>query len=175
MKVLIEGLDNVGKDTQINAIIKHFKKTFLHLHYYGCPIKNDKEANIQWTTELYTEMFDILKCKDNVICNRSHIGEMVYAELYRGYSGDFVLDIEAKYPHNDLMLITFVDEAENLIERDDGLSFTTDIDKKRKEIDLFVKAHNKSNIGYKLLININNMSIEEVTNKVIEFITLNSK
>ena len=32
----------------------------------------------------------------NLIFNRSHLGETVYSPLYRGYSGDYVFDIEKK-------------------------------------------------------------------------------
>lgn len=172
MKIIIEGLDNSGKDTQINAIIKHFKKTFLHLHYYGCPIKENAEKSIKWTTDLYTEMFNVLKCHDNVICNRSHLGEIVYAPIYRGYSGDFVIDIERTYPHDDLSLITFIDKAENVIARDDGLSFSTNLEDKQNEISAFSRAHKMSTIKHKILINIHGLSVQSVTDKIIEFLEM---
>ena len=33
----------------------------------------------------------------NIICNRAHLGECVYAPIYRGYWGEYVFDIENKF------------------------------------------------------------------------------
>ena len=50
---------------------------------------------------MYDDMFKLMinsKDKDiNLIFNRSHLGETVYSPLYRGYSGDYIFDIEKKY------------------------------------------------------------------------------
>jgi hypothetical protein len=112
-----------------------------------------------------------------IICDRSHLGEMVYGPIYRGYSGEYVLDIEKKYIEipsiwDNLFLITLYDEPENVIKRDDGLSFSTDIRIKREEIKNFINAHNKSNIKNKLLLNIKNHDADAVLNEVLTFINL---
>lgn len=112
-----------------------------------------------------------------IICDRSHLGEMVYGPIYRGYSGEYVLDIEKKYMEipsiwNNLFLITLYDEPENVIKRDDGLSFSTDIRIKREEIKNFINAHGKSNIKNKLLLNIKNHNADAVLNEVLTFINI---
>jgi len=110
------------------------------------------------------------------IYDRSHLGESVYSPIYRNYSGDYVFDIEKESKDfgcktiNSCALIVFVDEPENLIKRDDGLSFSVDLDKKQDEINRFIEAFNKSNIKKKILINIKDRSIEEVHEIIVKFL-----
>lgn len=121
-------------------------------------------------------MFKTCRFQTEVICNstivdRSHIGEMVYSPLYRNYSGDYVLDIEKQYNTDNFYLIVLTDRAKNLISRDDGLSHSTDIDKKNEELELFREAFQKSNIKNKYMMNIEGHNENEVLNKVLDYIT----
>lgn len=125
-------------------------------------------------------MFDLMLetsklSKAGVICDRSHIGEMVYGPIYRGYSGEYVLDIEHEFSHihplwDNLFLFTLYDEPENLIKRDDGLSFSTDLEKKRVEINNFKHAHSSSTIKHKMLLNIKEHSADQALNACVNFI-----
>jgi len=171
MKIIIEGIDNVGKDTQIRNIIKHFEVPFQVLHYYGCPIKN-AGMNIKFTKKLYQDMFWNIKENDYVICNRSHLGETVYAPIYRSLGADWIFNLEKEYTdaYDDLILITIIDKAKNVIKRDDGLSLSTDKKQKKLEISMFKQAHEKSSIQNKLLININGKDEQEVKKEIINFI-----
>lgn len=149
------------------------------LHYSNVKQESPEEV-IEHSKKLYTEMFDLMffmlkNDNSGIICDRSHLGEMIYGNIYRGYTGDYVLDIEKKYHHimdlwNNLFLITLIDEPQNLIVREDGLSFSTDIEKKQREIDLFQKAHESSTIKNKLIINIKDADAEKVLNDVISAI-----
>ena len=99
--IIIEGTDNVGKDTQQNLIIERMNDLVFHkLHYSSLPFRDDKQLHANYSKKMYDDMFKLMmnsKDKDiNLIFNRSHLGETVYAPLYRGYSGDYVLDIEKK-------------------------------------------------------------------------------
>lgn len=170
MKIIVEGLDRCGKTTLINNIVKHFKKPFTKLHYYGPPFKDDKK-NIEFDVSLYKDMAKIFNYFDYVIADRSHLGALVYSPLYRGCSGEHVSEIEDDLPE-DVILITLIDKAENLINRDDGESFSTEVYKKRKEIKLFVEAHDKSKIKHKLLIDIEFLNIEEVKDIAIKFLEM---
>lgn len=119
--------------------------------------------------------FALKNDKTGLIFDRSHLGEIVYGNIYRGYSGDYVLDIEKKFNHildvfENLFLITLVDEPENLISREDGLSFSVELDKKQRELELFDLAHTSSTIKNKLIINIKNKDAEAVFKEVTEFI-----
>jgi hypothetical protein len=136
------------------------------------------------SVRLYDQMFNIMKnAVDygvNVIADRSHIGESVYGSIFRNYSGDFVFTIEMNYCNefkgldekdlpifsttklwNNTKLITFIDEPQNLINREDGQSFSTDLETKIQEIEGFKIAYNKS-VLCKKLINISGLNAEEV-------------
>lgn len=166
MNIIIEGPDNVGKSTLISNLKNHYNTITLHnLHY-----SNVKGSNIEYCKKLYFEMFSLLTSDKSFICDRSHLGEMVYGPLYRDYSGEFVLDIEKQFDTSEITLITLIDDAESLIERDDGLSFSTDIDIKRRELSNFINAHVKSNIKNKLLVNIKDFNEELLKNHIIKFI-----
>ena len=160
MKIIIEGLDRCGKSTLIENIIKHYKKPFMKLHFYGPPFK-DKSKDIQFDKELYGSLLNAFNLFDNVIADRSHLGALVYSPLYRGHDGSHVLDIGSDFPECTI-LITLIDNATNLLLRDDGLSFSTDLDKKNKEIQLFIDAHKTSSIKNKLIIDVSDKDIQEV-------------
>lgn len=107
---------------------------------------------------------------NSIIVDRSHIGEMVYSPIYRNYSGDYVLDIESEYNTDNFFLIVLTDRAENLISRDDGLSHSTDLDKKNEELKLFRESFKKSKIQNKYMMDIDGHTENEVLDKVLDFI-----
>lgn len=184
MFIICEGPDCVGKSTLIQNLKNYYNNyTFHMLHYSG--VKQDSaDKVINYSEKMYTEMFDMMVNnlkydKSGIICDRSHLGELVYSPLYRGYTGEYVLDIERKYHHikdvwNNLILFTITDDAERIIKRDkergDGLSFSLDLETKQKEIDAFLNAHEKSTIKHKCLINIETLNVEEVTQIAKDFI-----
>ena len=166
MTLLIEGCDNVGKGTQIEYIKKYVEEK------YNCPVHYMHYSNIKGakdvravSEELYKQMFEIVgKDYGNclIICDRSHIGEAVYSPIYRGYDGDYVFKIEkAANLYTEVGLLVFTETAENLIKRDDGLSFSIDVDKKNDEISRFKAAYDKS-ILRKKLIELNGRGKEEI-------------
>jgi len=167
LKIIVEGPDRVGKDTLINAIIKHYKKNFLLLHYYATP---DKENPISWGENQYHNMFRMFEMNEFILSSRGHLGEKVYPTLYAGYNGSYVDEIEKIYNTNDILLITLVDTPENLISRDDGLSHSINIILKRKEIKLFIEAHENSSIRNKMLIDVKDYDTEKLKEKVFTFI-----
>ena len=175
--IIIEGPDNTGKDTQIKEIIKNFSNECFHMfHYFNLPFKEDKKKHKDYSIKMYDEMFNIMKSAPNginYIFNRSHLGESVYSPLYRGYLGDYIFDIEKKYTEflrQDLYLITLVTHPSLIMKRDDGKSSYKNEEEVKGEIDAFVRAHRKSTIKNKLLLDIGKMSIEEVSNVIKQFI-----
>jgi thymidylate kinase len=171
----MEGLDNCGKTTQIRKLLKYFidKPTFV-IHFSGIQdISAQKSKN--YSIKLYNEMFLLMKNayqdQRSLIFDRSHIGEYVYAPMYRNYPGDFIFDIENIYENdlffNNIYLFTMIDDPENIIKREDGKSFSIELENKQKEIDLFVEATNRSNIKHKKIINIAGKSIDDVHKQVL--------
>ena len=181
--IIIEGTDNVGKDTQQDLIIKKLSDTVFHkLHYSSLPFKDaegfdDKKMHATYSKKMYDDMFKVMmNCKDkdiNFIFNRSHLGETVYSPLYRGYSGDYVFDIEKKFTkalREDLYLITLTNDPHTILKRDDGKSFYGNEEEVKAEVDGFRRAHRLSTIKNKLLVNVGTMNADEVSNIIIDFL-----
>ena len=183
--IIIEGTDNVGKDTQQDLIIEKMSEYVFHkLHYSSLPFKDDKEKHGTYSKKLYDDMFKLMmkskigNTKDdkesiNLIFNRSHLGETVYSPLYRGYSGDYVLDIEKKYTkelRENLYLITLTNDPHTILKRDDGKSFYGNEEEVKAEVDGFRRAHRLSTIKNKLHIDVGTMSAIEVCNIIIDFL-----
>ena len=54
--IIIEGTDNVGKDTQQDLIIKNMSEHVFHkLHYSALPFKDDKEKHATYSKEYGTQ------------------------------------------------------------------------------------------------------------------------
>jgi len=180
--IIIEGTDNSGKSTQAELLIKNLNNLIFHkVHYSSLPFKEDKRKNQEYSLRMYNDMFRIMKdlqgSNVNIIFDRSHLGESVYAPLYRGYSGDYVFNIEQGYIKDlkhDLYLITLVNDPTTIYNRDDGKSFYKNEEGVRAEVEGFQVAHRKSNIKNKLLINVGSMGADEVNQVILNFIKTSS-
>lgn len=170
MNILVEGLDCVGKDTQIQLIKNECEKrnkTVHIIHYSNLRFTNKNLLIKEASERLYKDMFNKLLINERddasvFIMNRAHIGEVVYSPLYRHYSGSFVYDYENAFvalSNGKTLLMLFTDEVDKIIERDknrnDGKTFSLDRDKKQQEKDMFEDAVNKSKIKHKI-IHLNN-------------------
>lgn len=169
-KYLIEGLDRLGKDTLINGIqhqrgyhqVLHFSKPVMLECYTpedGDPIENKRNALFRYQEASFRTMFSLLRdaTYTHVICNRAHLGENVYAPLYRGYDGSYVFSLERAFLNEDtsvrlILLTEDFDIAEELCSGivDDGESF--DFSKRRAEQELFLAAFERSIIKDKRII-----------------------
>jgi thymidylate kinase len=179
MIIICEGLDRVGKDTQIKLLQTKLIDKPCHIFHYSA-IKNiDNKVCKKYSKKLYDDGFKIIgKLYKNrhLIFNRFLLGEIVYSPLYRNYKGDYIYKLEQKYKTKDffkeIYLITFIDTVDNLIQREDGLSHSLDVNHKQDEINKFIEAYNNSNIINKLLININTKSIDIVHKEICNFLNL---
>ena len=189
-KFLIEGLDRTGKDSLI-AGIKN-KRGFHQVLHFSKPEKLDLYAYWPYETpgdggtnpraledyqsDSFRNMFNMLREPNSkIICNRAHLGECVYAPLYRGYDGDYVFDLEDWYdastlPDTRLILLT-EDFSVSKHFVDDGESF--DITKREKEQELFLAAFEKSSIADKRIVSVtakagNFRSRGEILNDVLK-------
>jgi thymidylate kinase len=175
--IILEGPDRCGKDTQQELVIKNMPDHVFHkMHYSALPFK-DPEKHITHSSQLYDQLLrSILAFSQqeiSVIFNRSYLSESVYAPLYRGYSGDYVFDIEKRYTTqltDQLYLVTMVNDPNILMSRDDGKSQHGSLEDIQAEIDGFVRAHHKSSIKNKLLINVKDMSPNEVSTMIVQFL-----
>ena len=181
MVLFIEGCDNVGKSTQIAKIKKYVEEKYripVHLMHYTNFSKEISPNEIRNLSEkLYSQMFDIVNTHENeclIICDRSHIGEAVYSPIYRKYDGDYVFEIEKKFMKANADFrggrLLFIDNPKELINRDDGKSFSIDYETKKNEVERFLQAFDKSSL-YKKFIDLKGRNAEEIfEQEVLSFV-----
>lgn len=168
-KYLIEGLDRLGKDTLIQGIqakrghhqVIHFSKPEIVEFYrpvqQGLPGDEVKRQMLYgYQRASFINLFNMLQQAKHakIICNRAHLGEAVYSNLYRGYDGNYVFDLEASYGVHMNMQTRLVLLTEDFSVSkhfvDDGLSF--DITKREQEQDMFIAAFELSLIRDKRIV-----------------------
>jgi len=184
MTIAIEGVDALGKSTQIQKIKEEFEKRGISVHIlHYSNIKAFGNDNQKIREASYKQYRDMLKLANYaasedsmvLILDRSHIGEAVYSPLYRDYNGDFVFEEEKTFIWQDnlkrIKLILFTDDAEAIIKRDkernDGQSFSLDPEMKKKELDLFDKAFEKSILNKKR-IELKGRDAEQIWNEEVK-------
>lgn len=147
MKYIIEGIDRLGKSTLVQNI-QHKLGYHLVIHYdkpkqLDCYINQGSKSPLQIYQEMVNEtMFGLIDDSyNNIIFDRGHLGECVYAPLYRNYSGDYVFDLEYETNLNDTKLILLTTSNFDICV-DDGESFN--FDNKEQEQELFKAAFAKS-------------------------------
>lgn len=195
MIVLFDGLDNTGKTTQIQKLVSYFanKDMISTVCKYSKFDKLDKKKEEKFSKRFYKDYFEkIVNWPDkvipdpayiaednihyihdnNLILDRGHISEAVYASMYRSYSGDYVWDLEKCLENKyNIYLIVLIDSVEKAVEREDGLSLSNgNADKINIEISKFAEAYKKSCIQNKIIIDINGLSIEEVFAQIRKFL-----
>ena len=158
MKLLIEGLDRLGK----SSLAKNVQdKLGYHLYiHYGKPEKLKRYTGSSigcplhaYQRELNENMFKLLESNANIIIDRAHLGETVYAPLYRGYDGGYVFNIEKKYNTDGVRLILLYADPDFVVE-DDGKSIG-DFSMRTCEQEEFKISFHRSNIEDKKMIKVN--------------------
>lgn len=177
---VIEGIDALGKSTVVDGLkqklgffqVLHFQKPEKlqfyegagrfwleeHPEFASCGKSNDKyienEQYRQYQKASFRNSMIMATSGARLIYDRWHLGECVYAPLYRGYSGDYVFDLEKRLHLNckgNVRLILLTEDfsvAKHFV--DDGESF--DISKREQEQEMFIEAFNKSCIPNKRII-----------------------
>lgn len=185
-KFLIDGIDRLGKSSLIKRIqdelgyhmVIHYDKPQVLSNFlsHANLIKNADPADLEnpelqdlsveniarylYQYHANVNMFDLMKTSVPIIFDRTHLGEMVYAPLYRKYKGDYVFQMEQEFlrskpytsPENVRLILLTSSNTEML--QDDGLSF--DPSKKNEEQNMFIYAFNKSSIVNKVIVDVHN-------------------
>lgn len=152
---IIEGIDRIGKDVLIDSIQQ--KLGFYQEIHFQKPKKLElytKSKNNEWEflyqQESFRNVMLLIKSGARLILNRSWIGENVYSNLYRGYSGNYIFELEKnmEIDYHDIKLILLYEFFQNSRHHfSDGNSFN---DKNRKiEQELFFETFNNSIIKNK--------------------------
>lgn len=161
------GVDRLGKSTLIKRIkdefgyhqVIHYEKPET-LALYTQQLCSTSAALQEYQAQSFITGFKLLESGAPLIYDRFHLGETVYSPRYRGYSGNYVFDLEFSYlkrmsERNEfyipkLILLTTSDFS---FIQDDGLSF--DFSKKEEEQDDFKKAFYRSQLP-KVMIDVSN-------------------
>ena len=162
---LIEGLDRLGKSTLIEGIqhqegfhtVIHYQKPKRLDHYVEIAEEDGNGENPlrMYQHDGFVAMFEMLDLSVPVIFDRAHLGECVYAPMYRGYSGNYVFDLEDNYGVDEMQHVRLILLVEDFTKSkhfvDDGLSLGAS-DKRQAEQDLFLEAFYKSSFPDKKII-----------------------
>jgi thymidylate kinase len=156
---VVEGVDGVGKTTAINGLchalsekgvvgkVVHFGKPpseqevkDRYAEEFGLPEPTVKayQKHVFWT--FMTQIIPEELKSSTVILDRSHIGEFVYSQLYRGYVPEYLPELEERidrtYNMRRILLV-----SENLNLRNDGNNF--DYSRLAEEQQLFMDYFGK--------------------------------
>lgn len=169
MKLLcLEGCDRTGKNTLIqsllsiaeNSVVRHFGtakgETFLEKNANQFSFF-DKEFKLAGRREDFTIYDPIRYPYDLWIWNRSHLGEYVYGSLYRNSKPEWIFELERTNNFHidpNVYHILLYAEPDFLCKMDDGKSFTSKVEEKEKELNLFKYAFGRSLIRNKLAVQV---------------------
>lgn len=187
--LLIEGPDRCGKNTLIKNLVTQAENVVVR-HFGSAKGNTDLEKrNFQY--QFFKKEFALAALRsqfempdkeryprDIWIWNRAHLGEFVYGKMYREtHPEEWVMQMEPLFgmdldPSVHLLLLTAPPEF--LCKRDDGLSFTNDVEKKKAEILAFRNAYDQSKIINKMILDVTDgkdyLKEEIILQKVNEFL-----
>ena len=167
----IEGIDRLGKSTLIEGLLNrlgyyqviHFSKplklnAYAHasdrsLSFAGVPLHS--QQLYQYQSQSFRNSMLLAKSGARIIFDRWHLGEAVYAPMYRAYRGDYVFDFERRHELDavsGLRLILLTEDFQ--VSRhfvDDGESLGA-VEKREEEQALFLSAFERSIIRDKRVI-----------------------
>ena len=180
--IILEGTDNVGKDTVINQLLDRYKDAKVY-HCEKPKSKDDKEAAKEQYNSFLSLAKETSESKDaTIIHNRSWYGEYVYGVKYRNNDEnevkESILEFEKIILKNidDVCLIMLLsDNSDFLVKNDDGLS----ISKAKKELiedetKRFEEIFKFSTIPNKCIVYVNDgenwKPKEEIISKIYEIV-----
>lgn len=184
--VIIEGTDNIGKDTIISKLLEDYNVATV-IHCSSPKSKDPIQAAKEQDRLFNTQILNVITNKYNsdvVIFNRSFIGEYVYGVLYRNRNNIETLvminkleDLLNTYiDSKDLIYIQLLSSSTKLMQRnDDNKSLSEgDVEYMEQEISLFKEVFHNSNIENKHLIFVNHgdefRDLNEIINEVKGYI-----
>lgn len=188
--IIVEGGDQLGKSTLIKGLCEYFNYDNLIIRHFGKPPIGltpkdtlDFQLNcfINESNFVKTSIKNIPYYPINIIWNRSHIGEYVYGQMFRGSSKDNILNLLNMFESMhlikndiDIYLITLTADTEFFHKNEDGKSYSQTIEEKQTELKLFKEIHELSLIPNKLLIKVDNngkfKDKADILNQALDFI-----
>ena len=155
MNFVVTGIDRIGKNTFIDNVLKGYRQ--IHLDK---PPK-DKDPLI-WSKSQYLDYFMTLAYQNNVVFNRGHWDELIYAPRYRDYSPNYVRIMEDSYRdelYNTIFILLYTTDFN--IMQDDGQSH--DFSRRQEEQEDFIKKFQESTMELPCAVG------KTITNEVFMF------
>jgi len=171
--IVIEGGDRLGKDTLVKNLCNYFNYNNLTIRHFDKPPKGmSPKETLDFQFEVfYKEMLFAEHIKDNMdrdklgyhenilIWNRSHLGEYVYSQMFRGIRKKDIKTrlrtLEERTVNNTMSLITLSASPKFFLSQEDGNSFSQNLEEKERELNLFKEVHWLSLIVKKRIIQVN--------------------
>jgi thymidylate kinase len=180
MILIVEGQDRCGKSKLITNLRKHyFTNPKLIVHHSSAPPKGVADSN-SWEVDHYRETADTfhhLSAKQgyDVICDRFHLGAIVYGTRYRGLNPYTIYSVDAQHVakgnEKKIALVLLTDSSHAIMSREDGNSIeisSLEYDQTREE---FIRAFKYSVIPHKIHINITeNGGLVNTYQTVVDFL-----
>ena len=153
--IIIEGIDRLGKSTLVDGIVNQLGyHTKIHL---GKPEVLDiyKDLLVDplklYQQKTFHNMFKMIDSGADLIFDRGHLGEHVYAPLYRKYDTSYIYGLEKNCTGNVTLILLVTNNFDICI--DDGDSFN--FNNKKTEQSRFIDAYWASTIQNKHVIWVN--------------------
>lgn len=172
--IVIEGGDCLGKNTIIEGLCRVLDYDNISLRHFGKPKKGlsptdvlDFQFKVFNKEALFVDQVRLLDIDEygyynnTVIWNRSHLGEYVYSQMFRGVSAYAIankirtFEINSFSDKDDVYLISLTASPTFFLKQEDGLSLSKTLNEKKREIKLFKTAHELSSIKNKKLLTVN--------------------
>jgi thymidylate kinase len=148
--IIIEGTDCVGKTSLINQLKEYFNEYYLK-HFTNPPNNMTMQEQHEYNKKKYYDEIDNPFKKMIKIYDRFHLGEMVYAPMYRGYEPDYIEDLEEKLNYKGAMLVLLVANVDDIKKRFDGNFIREEhIGEVQQR---FIQAYKDSKIQNKMILN----------------------
>lgn len=166
----IEGLDRLGKSTLIDGLVD--KLGYYQIIHFGKPKKLSAYTNSYhvdypeytkiknpdlyfYQKESFLNSMIMANSGARIIFDRWHLGEAVYANMYRGYNGDYVFDLEKSFKLDEsvnlrlILLVEDFNKANHFVDDGDSLG---PIEKRFQEQEKFLSAFDRSIIKDKKIV-----------------------
>lgn len=180
MILIIEGMDRCGKTTLISNLRKNYfinPKTIVH--HSSAPPKVVADSN-SWEVDHYRDLsyvFHHLSSREgyDIICDRFHLGAIVYGMKYRGLDPYTIYKVDAENiaggNEKNIAMVLLTDNVDSVMSRDDGESLESSRAEFESTCAEFVRVFGYSVIPHKLHINItDNGGFENTLPTVVNFL-----
>ncbi len=162
--IAVEGLDRLGKTTLVDGLrqklgyheVIHFSKPQTLEYYRDVPRPSDVPVNMAhiwaYQHDSFVNSMQLANSGANIIFDRWHIGEAVWSPMFRGFSGDYVFNIEKNFLKVPVRLILLIEDfaiARHFV--DDGESLGT-VEQREEIQKRFIEAVDRSSIKDKRII-----------------------